>query len=53
MTYKLFYKPVIGIIKPIKDLKIKTLIIIPFIEKIEELYSVSDLIVSRSGKYYF
>ena len=27
----------------------KNLIIIPFIDKIEELYSVSDLIVSRSG----
>ena len=35
--------------KTYKRFENKNLIIIPFIDKIEELYSVSDLIVSRSG----
>ncbi len=32
-----------------KKFKNKNLIIVPFVDKIEELYSISDLIVSRSG----
>ncbi|MFL2608488.1 MAG: undecaprenyldiphospho-muramoylpentapeptide beta-N-acetylglucosaminyltransferase [Cryomorphaceae bacterium] len=32
-----------------KKFKNKNLIIVPFVDKIEELYSITDLIVSRSG----